>query len=72
MITSQVPTWMAMCKASMDAAHGIEYSTVVTTMARNGYEFGLRISGLPGQWFTDLHSKLLVQCLQVISLRILA
>ncbi|MGQ7170766.1 oxamate carbamoyltransferase subunit AllG family protein, partial [Escherichia sp. R-CC3] len=24
----------------MDAAHGIEYSTVVTTMARNGVEFG--------------------------------
>jgi len=46
------PTWMAMCKAALDAAHGIEYSTVVTTMARNGYEFGLRISGLPGQWFT--------------------
>lgn len=46
------PTWMAMCKASMDAAHGIEFSTVVTTMARNGYEFGLRISGLPNQWFT--------------------
>ncbi|WP_432758853.1 DUF1116 domain-containing protein [Escherichia coli] len=36
----------------MDAAHGIEYSTVVTTMARNGVEFGLRVSGLPGQWFT--------------------
>lgn len=46
------PTWMAMCKAAMDAAHGIEYSTVVTTMARNGVEFGLRISGLPGHWFT--------------------
>ena len=46
------PTWMAMCKAALDAAHGIEYSTVVTTMARNGVEFGLRISGLPGQWFT--------------------
>ncbi|VFS44304.1 protein YahG [Enterobacter cancerogenus] len=46
------PTWMAMCKAALDAAHGIEYSTVVTTMARNGYEFGLRVSGLPGQWFT--------------------
>lgn len=45
------PTWMAMCKAAMDAAHGIEYSTVVTTMARNGVEFGLRVSGLPGQWF---------------------
>ena len=41
-----------MCKAAMDAAHGIEYSTVVTTMARNGVEFGLRVSGLPGQWFT--------------------
>ena len=39
------PTWMAMCKAAMDAAHGIEYSTVVTTMARNGVEFGLRVSG---------------------------
>ena len=46
------PTWMAMCKAAMDAAHGIEYSTVVTTMARNGFEFGLRVSGLPGHWFT--------------------
>ncbi len=46
------PTWMAMCKAAMDAAHGIEYSTVVTTMARNGVEFGLRVSGMPGQWFT--------------------
>ncbi len=39
-----------MCKAAMDAAHGIEYSTVVTTMARNGVEFGLRVSA--GQWFT--------------------
>lgn len=46
------PTWMVMCKAAMDAAHGIEYSTIVTTMARNGVEFGLRVSGLPGQWFT--------------------
>ena len=46
------PTWMAMCKASLDAAHGIEYSTVVTTMARNGVEFGLRVSGLPGTWLT--------------------
>ncbi|AFJ46040.1 DUF1116 domain-containing protein [Shimwellia blattae] len=46
------PTWMAMCKAALDAAAGIDYSTVVTTMARNGVEFGIRISGLPGQWFT--------------------
>lgn len=47
------PTWMAMCKAALDAAAGIEYSTLVTAMARNGVEFGVRISGLPGrggQW----------------------
>lgn len=47
------PTWMALCKCAMDAAHGIENSTVVTTMCRNGYEFGIRISGIPGfTWFT--------------------
>ncbi|MEV5608545.1 DUF1116 domain-containing protein [Streptomyces sp. NPDC052225] len=46
------PTWMAMAKAALDAAHGIENSTIVTTMARNGVEFGIRVSGLPGQWFT--------------------
>ncbi|MFF3956810.1 DUF1116 domain-containing protein [Streptomyces sp. NPDC001890] len=47
------PTWLAMAKAAMDAAHGIEGSTIVTTMARNGVEFGIRVSGLPGnQWFT--------------------
>lgn len=41
-------TWMAMCKAAMDAAYGIEYSIVVIIMARNGVEFGLRVSGLSG------------------------
>ncbi|MCK9218306.1 MAG: DUF1116 domain-containing protein [Firmicutes bacterium] len=43
---------MAGLKACMDAAHGIEYSTIVTTMTRNGTEFGIRVSGLPGEWFT--------------------
>ncbi len=43
---------MAACKAMTDAAHGIEGSTLVTTMARNGTDFGIRVSGLPGQWFT--------------------
>ncbi|GAH51239.1 unnamed protein product, partial [marine sediment metagenome] len=37
---------MAAGKAIADAAHGIEYSTVVTAMARNGTEFGIRLSGL--------------------------
>lgn len=43
---------MACCKAMADAAHGIEGSTVVTTMARNGTDFGIRVSGLGHQWFT--------------------
>ncbi len=43
---------MASCKAMADAAHGIEGSTVVTTMARNGTDFGIRVSGLGSQWFT--------------------
>ncbi len=37
---------MASCKAMMDAAHGIAGSTVVTCMARNGTDFGIRVSGL--------------------------
>lgn len=43
---------MAACKATMDAAHGIAGSTVVTAMARNGVEFGIRVSGAGNQWFT--------------------
>jgi len=43
---------MASGKASADPAAGLEYSTVVTTMARNGTEFGIRISGLGQEWFT--------------------
>ncbi len=43
---------MAACKAMADAGHGVEGSTVVTTMARNGTDFGLRVSGLGDQWFT--------------------
>ncbi|MFC4140270.1 MULTISPECIES: DUF1116 domain-containing protein [unclassified Microbacterium] len=46
------PTWMVAAKASMDAANGIENSTIVTTMARNGVDFGIRVSGTGGQWFT--------------------
>lgn len=43
---------MAAAKSCMDAGHGIEYSTIVTTMTRNGTDFGIRVSGLPDQWFT--------------------
>ncbi len=43
---------MAACKAMTVAAHGVEGSTIVTTMARNGTDFGIRVSGLGDQWFT--------------------
>lgn len=43
---------MAACKAAMDAAHGVAGSSLVTTMARNGTEFGIRVSGLGDRWFT--------------------
>jgi hypothetical protein len=43
---------MASCKAMLDAAHGVPLSTVVTTMARNGVDFGIRVSGTGDRWFT--------------------
>jgi hypothetical protein len=43
---------MAACKAMVDAAHGIEGSTIVSVMARNGTDFGIRVSGLGDRWFT--------------------
>jgi hypothetical protein len=43
---------MAACKAMADAAHGVEGSTIVTAMARNGTDFGIRVSGLGDEWFT--------------------
>lgn len=41
---------MAFSKCILDAAHGIEYSTLVTAMARNGTYFGIRVSGLGDEW----------------------
>ncbi len=43
---------MAGCKAMADAAHGVEGSTIVSAMARNGTDFGIRVSGLGDRWFT--------------------
>ncbi len=43
---------MAACKAMSDAGHGIEGSTVMSTMARNGTDLGIRVSGLGDRWFT--------------------
>ena len=43
---------MAGCKTMTQAGHGIEGSTIVTVMARNGTDWGIRVSGLGDQWFT--------------------
>ncbi len=42
---------MAASKATADAAHGIEGSSVVTAMAFNCREFAIRVSGLGETWF---------------------
>ncbi len=38
-------------KAMLEAAEGVAGSTIVTTMARNGTEFGIRLSSMPERWF---------------------
>jgi hypothetical protein len=48
---------MACGKAIADPVMGIEYSTVVTAMCRNGTEFGIRVSGLDDDWFTTAAPK---------------
>jgi hypothetical protein len=43
---------MAAAKAMTDPAAGVPGSTLVTTLARNGTEFGIRVSALGERWFT--------------------
>jgi len=43
---------MAASKLMADRIRGLEYSTVVSAMARNGTEFGIRVASLGDQWFT--------------------
>ncbi len=43
---------MPACKCTADAAAGVEGSSVIYTMARNGTDFGIRISGLGERWFS--------------------
>ena len=42
---------MAACKSMSDAAHGVPGSSMVTVMARNGVNFGIRLSGTGDRWF---------------------
>jgi hypothetical protein len=43
---------MAACKSMLDAAGRVPGSSMVSVMARNGVEFGIRLSGLGERWFT--------------------
>jgi hypothetical protein len=43
---------MAAGKAMADAVGVVADATVVTTMARNGTDFGVRVAGLGDRWFT--------------------
>ena len=43
---------MAMGKAIMDPVRGIQGSSMVTAMCRNGTDFGIRVSGTGDTWFT--------------------
>ena len=48
---------MAAAKATADAARNVEYSSVVTAMAFNCREFGIRVSGLGDTWFVGPHAS---------------
>ena len=43
---------MPTCKAVLDTAVGVPNSTLVTTMTRNGTDFGIRVAGTGREWFT--------------------
>lgn len=43
---------MAMGKAIMDPVNGINASTIVTAMSRNGTDFGIWVSGTGERWYT--------------------
>jgi hypothetical protein len=42
---------MAACKSMLKAAEGVPHSSMVTVMARNGVNFGIRLSGTGDAWF---------------------
>lgn len=43
---------MPACKVTLDGARGIDGSTMVVAMARNGTDFGMQVSGTGDAWFT--------------------
>lgn len=43
---------MPAAKVMLEPAEGIDGSSIITVMARNGTDFGIRIASLPERWFT--------------------
>jgi hypothetical protein len=43
---------MPACKLALDAARGIDGSTMAVAMARNGTDFGIQVAGTGDEWFT--------------------
>ncbi len=43
---------MAACKVTVDSILNLKDSTIVSAMARNGTDFGIRVAGLGERWFT--------------------
>ncbi|MGJ3248557.1 MAG: DUF1116 domain-containing protein [Elainellaceae cyanobacterium] len=44
--------WMAACKCMLNAASGVKGSSLITSMAGNGREFGIILSANPDRWIT--------------------
>lgn len=44
--------WMPACALMLDAAAGVEGSTLVTRLSANGETTGIQLAGLPDRWFT--------------------
>jgi hypothetical protein len=42
---------MPAAKAMVEPAEGIAGATILTVMARNGTDFGIRMAGMPNRWF---------------------
>ena len=48
---------VAAAKAALDAAHGVDGSSVVTGMIHSVKEFSIRVSGLGDEWFRGSHPE---------------
>lgn len=48
---------MPACKICLEAGQGVKYATVLTVMARNGVNFGVKVSGLSADTFYEGESN---------------